>query len=57
MPASLVQNDSILAIDVGATMTINGTLTIRKEARYFHSHKDADAAYGFGFTWVPGKKD
>lgn len=34
-----------------------GELTIRKEARYFNGHSDADAHYGFGFRWQAGSKD
>lgn len=36
---------------------VGGELTIRKEARYFNSHQDADAHYGFGFNWKQGSKD
>ncbi len=34
-----------------------GELSIRKEARYFNRHPDADNHYGFGFNWVAGSKD
>lgn len=36
---------------------VGGELVIRKEARYFYGHSDADAHYGFGFNWVAGSKD
>jgi tellurite resistance protein TerA len=29
---------------------------VTKETRYFSGHKDADAAYGFGFNWTRGSK-
>lgn len=36
---------------------LGGELSIRKEARYFNGHSDADAHYRFGFTWKAGSKD
>jgi tellurite resistance protein TerA len=32
-------------------------LVITKQERYFHDHREADAAFGFGFNWVAGQKD
>ncbi|MBC7796283.1 MAG: tellurium resistance protein TerA [Pyrinomonadaceae bacterium] len=34
----------------------NQQLSIAKEERYFAGHQDADAHYGFGFTWKAGSK-
>lgn len=31
-------------------------LSLSKEERYFHGHKDCDEHYNFGFKWVAGKK-
>lgn len=31
-------------------------LRITKEERYFAQHREADAAYGFGFSWTRGSK-
>ena len=33
-----------------------GELVITKEERYFSGHRDADAAFGFGFSWKAGRK-
>ena len=33
-----------------------GELVITKEERYFPGHRDADAAFGFGFNWKAGRK-
>ena len=34
----------------------SGELVITKEERYFSGHRDADAAFGFGFSWKAGRK-
>lgn len=35
----------------------NETLSIERVVQYFSGHKELDKAFGYGFRWVPGKKD
>jgi tellurite resistance protein TerA len=33
------------------------SVVVTKEERYFPGHEQADRHFGFGFNWVPGRKD
>lgn len=34
----------------------SGHLEVKREDRFFSSHRDVDKFYGFGFRWAPGRK-
>jgi len=53
---NLNDDSSKMMVGIATLSNDNSNLKVQKLEKYYHTHKDLDDDFGFGFTWTEGRK-